>query len=102
MAILLNLQAPKMIATRKNSKSGRNHKILGSELVNILNPHVAGKRKPTFFKTLGSISVGNMIPDSIMDGKNSIWENIVSLDILFIYKPSTTPIEMQVIKKMLR
>ena len=43
----------------------------------------------------GSIFVGNIIPDSINEGKKINWENIVIFEELFTSKPSNVPIDKE-------
>lgn len=55
------------------------------------NAQVAGNKTPIFFKKDGSISVGNIIPESIIEGRKINWEIIVNFDVLFIKIPSRVP-----------
>lgn len=55
-------------------------------------PHVAGNNFPTITNALGSISLGNMIPESIVDGRNSRIENIDVFAVSFTANPITLAI----------
>ena len=45
---------------------------------NSIYPHVAGNSFPIFSRILGRNSAGNIIPDSMIEGKNIIWLYIVN------------------------
>ena len=70
-----------------------------SVLLKLIKPHVAGKIPPIDCKTFGSISTGNIIPDSIIDGKKISCDTIVNFVVLFTVKPSIVPIEREAIMK---
>ena len=70
--------------------------ILKSASIIIFSPQVAGNITPAFSKASGSISTGNMIPESIMEGKNSNCENIVSFEVLRRNSPNTVPMVIQI------
>ena len=55
-------------------------------------PHVAGNTFPAITNALGSISLGNMIPESIVDGRNSRMENIDVFAVSFTANPITLAI----------
>ena len=57
---------------------------------------MAGNNLPILFKNFGSISDGNIIPESIIDGKNINWDIIVNFEVLFTNKPSTVPTDKHV------
>lgn len=71
--------------------SGIKNSTLKTSLIINLNPQVAGKILPTFSSALGNMSTGNIMPDSIIEGKNINWDAIVSFDALLIISPSTVP-----------
>ena len=52
-------------------------------------PQAAGNSFPSLFKIPGSSFAGNIIPDSMMDGKNISWEIIVSFAWFFTDSPKT-------------
>ena len=52
-------------------------------------PQVAGKILPAISKASGSISAGNMIPESMTEGKKTIWQRRVSFDMFFTNRPKT-------------
>jgi hypothetical protein len=68
--------------------------MMGSKLslVNSLLPHAAGNIFPAYSKGFGSIFMGNMIPDSIIDGRKMICETMVSFDWDLHKSPKTHPI----------
>lgn len=63
-----------------------------SPLVIVLKAHAAGNNLPTYSSAFGNISIGNIIPDNMMDGRKTICEIMVSFDIFFITSPKTHPI----------
>lgn len=52
-------------------------------------PHVAGNNLPAITNALGSISLGNMIPESIVEGRNNMIDIIDVFAVLFAAKPIT-------------
>ena len=59
-------------------------------------PQVAGNNLPILMKMSGNKSVGNIIPESIIDGKNKACDAIVSLLVLFKNIPRIEPNRRQV------
>ena len=55
-------------------------------------PHVAGNNFPAITNALGSISLGNMIPESIVEGRNSRIEKMDVFDVSFTTNPITLAI----------
>ena len=68
-------------------------------LVIIFIAWVAGNILPMESNAFGSMLVGNIIPDSINEGKNINWENIVIFEELFTSSPSNVPIDKETIIK---
>ena len=58
-----------------------------AESVINLYPHVAGNSFPTMANACGSISLGNIIPDSIVDGIKSRMENMDVFAVSFTANP---------------
>lgn len=56
-----------------------------------LKPQVAGRIFPTVCKLSGSSATGNMMPDSIMEGRKMSCVAIPTLEELFIKSPKTMP-----------
>ena len=52
-------------------------------------PHAAGKNFPAMTKAFGSISFGNMIPDSIVDGRKRRMEIMEVFAVSFTARPTT-------------
>ena len=53
------------------------------------NPHVAGNNFPAITNGLGSIALGNMIPESMVEGRNMRIENIDVFAVSFTANPIT-------------
>jgi len=79
------------IDTKRIIINGIRSFISKTSLVISLNPHVAGKILPTLSSVLGSIFTGNIMPVSIIEGKNINCDAIVSFDMFLISSPSTVP-----------
>lgn len=64
------------------------------KLLSVMNayPHVAGNNFPAITNALGSISLGNMIPESIVEGRNRRIENIDVFAVSFTANPITLAI----------
>ena len=63
-------------AKAKIKNSGKRLSNLNTLSAISLYPHVAGNNFPTVSNAFGSSSVGNIIPESMIDGKKTIIENI--------------------------
>ena len=77
-----------------NTTAARKITISGQRVcpVNVLSsinryPHAAGNSFPAISNGLGSMSTGNIIPDSIMDGRKSRIENMDVFAVSFTAKP---------------
>ena len=77
-----------------NTTAARKITISGQRVcpVNVLSsinryPHAAGNSFPAISNGLGSRSTGNIIPDSIMDGRKSRIENMDVFAVSFTAKP---------------
>ena len=81
-----------IIRTRKFS-------IIKVSELSIFIPWVAGRINPIYSNGLGSISAGNMIPESIIEGRNTSCEYTVSLAEFFANKPNIIPISRVAVKK---
>lgn len=81
--------------------NGKNIIISKVLLVIIFIAWVAGNILPAASNDFGSIFVGNMIPDSINEGKKINWENIVIFEGLFTSSPSNVPIDKETIIKII-
>lgn len=57
----------------------------------ISNPHVAGNILPAAARCFGSISAGNIMPESIRDGRNMNWDTMVSFDVFLTVRPKMLP-----------
>ncbi len=55
-------------------------------------PHAAGNNFPATANALGSISLGNIIPESIVEGRNSRIENMDVFAVSFTANPITLAI----------
>ena len=64
------------------------------KVLSVINtyPQVAGNSFPAITNALGSISLGNMIPESIVEGRNSRIENIDVFAVSFTANPITLAI----------
>lgn len=62
--------------------------------------HVAGNILPAVSRDFGSILVGNIIPESISDGRNMNCDTIVSFDVVLIVRPKMAPMLKLVIMKI--
>lgn len=71
-----------------------------SLLLKLIKPHVAGKISPIDCRIFGSISTGNIMPESIMDGKKISCDIIVNFDVLFTVNPSIVPTEREAMIKI--
>ncbi|MNW62201.1 hypothetical protein D3C74_403190 [compost metagenome] len=60
-----------------------------------MNPHVAGNNLPIYSSAAGSISTGNIMPESIIEGRKMSCETIVSLELLLTVTPNIVPIIIQ-------
>ena len=56
---------------------------------NKVYPHVAGNSFPIVSSKSGRKDAGNMIPDNIIEGRKTIWLNMVSFAWFFIARPNT-------------
>ena len=75
------------ILNTKNKSNGNkfpNRKALSDKS---LYPHAAGNNFPVVSNTFGSSSIGNIIPESMVDGRKTIIENIGVFAWSFIAKP---------------
>ena len=76
-----------MVAVRKIPHKGQSVCREKELLVISLYPHAAGNSFPAISNGLGSRSIGNIIPDSMMDGRNSRMENIDVFAVSFTASP---------------
>ena len=74
-------------AARKITISGQ--RVCTVKVLSIISryPHAAGNSFPAISNGLGSRSTGNIIPDSIMDGRKSRMENMDVFAVSFTAKP---------------
>lgn len=76
LSSLRNKILHKIIDETKNISSGKRLSNLKTFSVISLYPHEAGKSFPIVSNVFGSNSTGNIIPESMVDGKKIIIENI--------------------------
>lgn len=64
------------------------------KLLSVMNayPHAAGNNFPAITNALGSISLGNIIPESIVEGRKIRMENMVVFAVSFTANPITLAI----------
>ena len=79
-------------AARKITSKGQ--RLCQVKVLSVINayPHVAGNNLPAITNALGSISLGNMIPESMVEGRNSRIENIDVFAVSFTANPITLAI----------
>lgn len=79
-------------SVRKITSKGQ--RLCQVKILSVINayPQVAGNSFPAITKALGSISLGNIIPESIVDGRNNRIENIDVFAIFFEANPITLAI----------
>ena len=79
-------------ATMKITNKGQ--RLFQVKVLSVINayPHVAGNNLPAITNALGSISLGNMIPESIVEGRNNRIENIDVFAVSFTANPITLAI----------
>ena len=76
LSILRNRILHITVAKTKIKSSGKRLSNLKTFSVISLYPHVAGNSFPIVSNAFGSSSIGNIIPESMIDGKKTIIENI--------------------------
>lgn len=81
-------------ATAAARITAKGHRFPKVKLVSDISryPQVAGTIFPRFLKSPGSRSTGNIIPDSMIDGRKISWDTMVSFAWFFIASPRTLPI----------
>ena len=74
--------------------TSKGQRLRHAKFLSVMNayPHVAGNNFPAITNALGSISLGNMIPESIVEGRNSRIENIDVFAVSFTANPITLAI----------
>ena len=75
------------VAKIKIKSSGKRLSNLKAFSASSLYPHVAGNSFPIVSNVFGSSSIGNIIPESMVDGKKTIIENIEVFAWSFTAKP---------------
>lgn len=76
LSILRNRILHITVAKTKIKSCGKRRSNLKTFSAISLYPHVAGNSFPVVSKAFGSSSIGNIIPESMIDGKKAIIENI--------------------------
>ena len=64
---------------------------------NKVYPHVAGNILPIVSSKSGRKDAGNIIPDNIIEGKNTTWLYMVSFAWFFIARPNTQEMDKDTI-----
>ena len=77
------------------SKPAASHSLLQR----LSKPHVAGNIRPMLCIVSGSISAGNMMPESMIDGRKMICDIIVSLELLLTNSPTSVPMDKHAVMK---
>lgn len=76
LSILRNRILHTIAAKTKIKSSGKRFSALKRFSAISLYPHVAGNSFPVVLNAFGSSSIGNIIPENMIDGKKTIIENI--------------------------
>ena len=87
LSILRNRILHTTAAKTKSKSSGKRLSTLKTFSAISLYPHVAGNSFPIVSNVFGSSSTGNIIPESMIDGKKTIIENIEVFAWSFTAKP---------------
>ena len=64
---------------------------------NKVYPHVVGNILPIVSSKSGRKDAGNIIPDNIIEGRKTIWLNMVSFAWFFIARPNTQEMDKDTI-----